>query len=304
MRRCVHAYYLTHAFTHPHIHTSTHPHNTMKLTPIETGFFKLDGGAMFGIVPKQLWNRLNPADEKNMCTWALRCLLIETGDRKILVDTGLGDKQDEKFRSHFEPHGEASLMGSLKNAGCSPEEITDVFLTHLHFDHCGGAVKYNEKGDLVPAFPNATYWSNEVHYNWAYDPNPREKASFLKENFVPLKEAGVLKFVDVQKEALEWLPGISIHYVYGHTEAMMLLRIERGNEPPLYYCADLLPSSHHVRMPYVMSYDVRPLRTLAEKEALLPQMLEKGATLFFEHDPLVATASLVLDKRGRIIVKK
>ena len=166
----------------------------LKITSIPTGFFKLDGGAMFGVVPRRLWQRTQQPDENNMCTWAMRCLLIETGDRKILVDTGLGDKQDDKFRSHFEPHGTDSLLGSLKNNGYSPEDITDVFLTHLHFDHVGGAVTRNDQGELVPTFPNATYWTNQKHYDWALNPNPRERASFLKENFVPLQEYGVLKF--------------------------------------------------------------------------------------------------------------
>jgi glyoxylase-like metal-dependent hydrolase (beta-lactamase superfamily II) len=272
----------------------------MKISFINTGLFKLDGGAMFGVVPKQLWNRMNPADEQNMCTWSMRCLLIETDDRNILVDTGLGNKQGEKFRSHFHPHGEDTLMDSLKSKGLLAEDITDVFLTHLHFDHVGGAVIRNEQGDLLPAFPNATYWSNEIHYNWAYHPNIREKASFLKENFVPLKEAGVLRFLDVTKEDQEWLPGISVRFVYGHTEAMMMLKIQKDGQTFI-YPTDVIPSSHHIGLPYVMSYDVRPLKTLEEKKRILEEAVEAGHILIFEHDHRVPACKLKRDDRGRVV---
>ncbi len=271
----------------------------MTIHIIETGYFKLDGGAMFGVVPKTLWQKKNKPDENNLCTWSMRCLLIEHGDRRILVDTGIGDKQDEKFRSHFEPHGAASLMGSLQQAGFEPESITDVLLTHLHFDHVGGAVKYDANQNLVPAFPNATYWSNEVHYNWAYYPNPREKASFLKENFVPLKKAGVLQFIDVQKDDLEWLPGIDIRFVYGHTEAMMVPIFHQGDHT-LIYCADVIPSSFHIGMPYVMSYDLRPLDTMREKGRILEDGVDRGHYLFFEHDPATACVQVERNDRGRI----
>lgn len=271
----------------------------MTIHIIETGYFKLDGGAMFGVVPKTLWQKKNKPDENNLCTWSMRCLLIEYGDRRILVDTGIGDKQDEKFRSHFEPHGAASLMGSLQQAGFEPESITDVLLTHLHFDHVGGAVKYDANQNLVPAFPNATYWSNEVHYNWAYYPNPREKASFLKENFVPLKQAGVLQFIDVQKDDLEWLPGIDIRFVYGHTEAMMVPIFHQGDHT-LIYCADVIPSSFHIGMPYVMSYDLRPLDTMREKGRILEDGVDRGHYLFFEHDPATACVEVERNDRGRI----
>ncbi len=271
----------------------------MTIHIIETGYFKLDGGAMFGVVPKTLWQKKNKPDENNLCTWSMRCLLIEHGERRILVDTGIGDKQDEKFRSHFEPHGAASLMGSLQQAGFEPESITDVLLTHLHFDHVGGAVKYDADKNLVPAFPNATYWSNEVHYNWAYYPNPREKASFLKENFVPLKKAGVLKFIDVQKDDLEWLPGIDIRFVYGHTEAMMVPIFHQGDHT-LVYCADVIPSSFHIGMPYVMSYDLRPLDTMREKGRILEDGVDRGHYLFFEHDPATACVQVERNDRGRI----
>jgi len=273
----------------------------MKLTIIESGLFKLDGGAMFGVVPKSMWNKLNPADENNLCTWAMRCLLIESGDRIILVDTGIGDKQDAKFRSHFEPHGPYDLFRSIEKAGYRPDEITDVFLTHLHFDHVGGAVKRNTEGALVPSFPNAIYWSNREHWEWALNPNAREKASFLKENFVPLEDAGVIRFIEINKNNNSaWLDGIQIIPVYGHTEAMMLLKIPYQNAY-LYYCADLIPSSHHIGLPYIMSYDLRPLLTLEEKEQLLNEVLANKGYLFFEHDPTIPCATIALTESGRII---
>jgi len=273
----------------------------MKISTIHTGFFKLDGGAMFGIVPKQLWERKIQPDEKNMCTWSMRCLLVEMGDRKILVDTGIGDKQGEKFRKHFEPHGEMTLQSSLAAKGVQPEDITDVFLTHLYFDHVGGAVKKDANGKLVPTFPNATYWCNEVHYDWAYEPNAREQASFLRENFVPLREAGVLKLLDVQRDDLEWLPGFQARFVYGHTEAMMAVLLQSGDQK-LVYCADVIPSSHHISMPYVMSFDVRPLETLKEKARILEEAVAENHLLAFEHDPDIACATVKRDDRGRIVL--
>lgn len=275
----------------------------MKISIVHTGFLKLDGGAMFGIVPKKLWQRLNPPDENNLCTWSMKCLLIENGARKILVDCGIGNKQDEKWRSFFEPHGDENLVDSLKECRVTPEEITDVFLTHLHFDHCGGAVNIDEKGNYVPAFPNATYWSNEVQWNWAMEPNAREAASFLKENFVPLKNAGVLKFIDVQRDPLEWMPGISIEYAYGHTEALMALHID-VNGKQFVYCSDLMPSSFHLGMPYVMAYDIRPLVSLEEKQRLLTETVENDRTLIFEHDPKGAFGTLKKDERGRIVLSE
>lgn len=275
----------------------------MKISTIHTGFFKLDGGAMFGVVPKQLWQRMNPPDEKNMCTWSMRCLLIEIADRKILVDTGIGDKQDEKFRAHFEPHGTMTLENSLQNKGLQFKDITDVFLTHLHFDHVGGAVKKDAQGNLSPAFPNATYWSNKAHYDWAFTPNERERASFLRENFVPLQEAGVLQFIDVQTDDVAWLPGIRIRFVYGHTEAMMVLFLESEGQT-LVYCTDVIASSHHIGMPYVMSYDVRPLETLKEKERILQDALANNHVLIFEHDPEIACATVKQNERGRIVLDK
>ncbi len=276
----------------------------MNIHIIPTGYFKLDGGAMFGIVPKRLWNRLNPADDNNLCSWSMRCLLLETGDRKILIDTGMGDKQDAKFRSHFEPHGEETLLSSLQNKGFQPEDITDVFLTHLHFDHVGGAVSRDAEGRLVPTFPKARYWSNEVHWQWALQPNEREQASFLQENFVPLHDAGLVHMLPVTSDDYQWLPGIRIRYVYGHTEAMMILFIENGPGQTLVYCADLLPSPHHIGMPYVMAYDVRPLLTLDEKRKLLAEAVDNQYLLFFEHDPVVAAAMVHRQENGRIVVKE
>ncbi len=277
----------------------------MKLHFIETGFLKLDGGAMFGIVPKRLWSKLNPADENNLCTWAMRCLLLDAGDRKILVDTGMGHKQDAKFRSIFEPHGDDSLLGSLEKIGLHPGDITDVLLTHLHFDHVGGAVVRTEGGELKPAFPNAIYWSNRIHYNWAMNPNEREAASFLKENFVPLAEAGCLQFIEpaASEEDVEWLPGIRLRFVYGHTEAMMLPIVEAEGKT-FVYCADLMPSSFHIGVPYIMAYDLRPLETLKEKKRVLEDAVREGHYLVFEHDPATACAQVQEDERGRIVVKQ
>ena len=272
----------------------------MKISTIHTGFFKLDGGAMFGVVPRRLWQRLNPPDDNNMCTWAMRSILIETDDRKIIVDTGLGNKQDDKFRSHFEPHGEESLMGSLAKKGLTNKDITDVFLTHLHFDHVGGAVEKDINGNLIPAFPNATYWSNEVHWNAASNPNPREKASFLKENFLPIQEANQLKFIDLE-ENIEFLPGFNIHFANGHTDSMMLPSLDLAGTK-LVYCADLIPSSFHIGLPYVMSYDIRPLDTMKEKEALLENAVNENWLLFFEHDPVTACATVKRNERGRIVL--
>lgn len=272
----------------------------MKIKTIHSGFFKLDGGAMFGVVPKTLWQNINEPDENNMCTWAMRCLLVDTGERVILIDTGMGDKQDDKFRSFFHPHGQQTLIGSLAESGYTREDITDVFLTHLHFDHVGGAVSKDENGQLVPTFPKATYWSNEKHYDWAFDPNERERASFLKENFVPLKEQGVLEFVPAADRST-WFKGFDIMLCYGHTEAMMLPIIEH-NGKTMVYCADLLPSAGHIGMPYVMSYDVRPLETLKEKGSLLKTAAERNWYLFLEHDKENELITVRHNEKGRIIL--
>jgi len=267
----------------------------MKLHTINTGFFKLDGGAMFGVVPKLIWNKTNPADENNLCTWAMRCLLIEDGKRLILIDTGIGNKQDQKFFSHYYLHGDASLDSSLAAHGFHRDDITDVFLTHLHFDHVGGAV-IREGEKLVTAFKNATYWSNEKHWNWAVNPNDREKASFLKENILPIQESGQLKFVEVH-DNVKFTDQISIRFAYGHTESMMLPLINY-NVKQILYMADLLPSVGHLPLPYVMAYDMFPLQTLTEKKVYLTEALDKNYILFLEHDPVNECCTLQQTERG------
>lgn len=275
----------------------------MKLHSIETGKFKLDGGAMFGVVPKRMWNKLNPADDENLCTWQMRCLLVEDGDRKILIDTGVGNKQDEKFRKHFYPHDEKPWDDSLRDIGLAPDDITDVLVTHFHFDHVGGALRYDQKGVVEPVFPNAVYWTNERHYRWAYDPNAREAASFLRENFVPLRDRGVLRFIDVE-EGIRFSDHISLGFVYGHTEAMMIPYINLPSGNTLVYCADLFPSHHHIPLPYVMAYDVRPLDSLRERQALHERATDGRHYLFFEHDPTVACGSVHRTETGKVAWEK
>jgi glyoxylase-like metal-dependent hydrolase (beta-lactamase superfamily II) len=274
----------------------------MKLYTINTGFFKLDGGAMFGVVPKTIWNKINPADENNLCSWALRCLLIEDGDRLILVDNGNGDKQDAKFFSHYYLHGDDTLDKSLARHGFHRDDITDVFLTHLHFDHCGGSiVKAGHK--LVPGFKNATFWSNERHWEWAVHPNEREKASFLKENILPIRESGQLKMVPIGEAKNDQLPSspftenISVRFVNGHTEAMMLPQV-RYKDRTVVFMADLLPSAGHIPIPYVMGYDMFPLTTLHEKKAFLKEAIAGDYILFFEHDPVHECCTLKQTDRG------
>jgi glyoxylase-like metal-dependent hydrolase (beta-lactamase superfamily II) len=275
----------------------------MKLHTIETGMFKLDGGAMFGVVPKTIWNKLNPADEANLCTWAMRCLLVEDGDRLILIDTGIGNKQDEKFFSHYHLHGNDTIDGSLKKCGFSKEDVTDVFLTHLHFDHCGGAI-VREGDALVPAFKNATYWSTEKHWYWATEPNDRERASFLKDNIIPLQTSGQLKFVEAARhQNVDVLPtspfteNISVRFVHGHTESMMLPQLTYKDRT-IVYMADLLPSAAHIPLPYVMAYDMFPLTTLDEKKRFLTEALAENFILFFEHDPQHECCTLQQTERG------
>lgn len=267
----------------------------MKLHTINTGLFKLDGGAMHGVVPKSMWNKVNPADENNMCSWAMRCMLIEDGDRLILIDTGMGNKQDEKFFSFFQPHGDDTLEKSIQTLGFFTDDITDVFLTHLHFDHCGGAIK-REQEKLIPAFAQATYWSTESHWNSALKPNAREKASFLKENILPIQESGQLKFVE-KKEGVHFTDNMSIHFVQGHTDDMMLPLINY-NGTQILYCADLVPSLAHISLPWVMGYDMRPLNTLNEKEAMFKTAVENNWILYFEHDRHNECCSLVQTDRG------
>ncbi|MBK6497872.1 MAG: MBL fold metallo-hydrolase [Saprospiraceae bacterium] len=272
----------------------------MKLHVLETGKFKLDGGAMFGVVPKRMWQKMHPADDDNLCTWQMRCLLVEDGNRKILIDTGVGSKQDDRFRSHFYPHDDIDFTESLTKIGLTTEDITDVFLTHFHFDHVGGALKRDAQGAIVPVFPNATYWSNEVHYNWALNPNAREAASFLKENFVPMRDQGILQMIDVQ-EGIKFSENISLSFVYGHTEAMMLPYISLPSGNTLIYCADLIPSHHHIQMPYVMAYDLRPLETMKEKKVLHDVATDGKHFLFFEHDLDVACGFLTKNENGRVV---
>jgi len=285
----------------------------MKLYTINTGYFKLDGGAMFGVVPKSIWNKINPSDENNMCNWALRCLLIEDGSRLILVDNGIGEKQDEKFFSYYYLHGDDTFDTSLAKYGFTKDDITDVFLTHLHFDHCGGSiVRSGEK--LIPAFKNATYWSNKTHWDWAVHPNDREKASFLKENILPIEESGQLKYIehrfDNKADTLGWdttinavLPSVpftenvSVRFVSGHTQAMMLPQIKYQGKT-IVYMADLLPSSGHIPLPYVMAYDMFPLTTLQEKKSFLQEAVENNYILFFEHDPQIECCDLQITERG------
>jgi glyoxylase-like metal-dependent hydrolase (beta-lactamase superfamily II) len=269
----------------------------MKLYSVNTGYFKLDGGAMFGVVPKSIWNKINPADENNMCSWALRCLLIEDGNRLILVDNGMGDKQDAKFFSYYHLHGDDTLDKSLAKYGFQRDDITDVFLTHLHFDHCGGSI-IRDGDKLVPAFKNATYWSNEAHWQWALNPNDREKASFLKENITPIKESGQLKFIHAAEgPQAKFSEDISIRFVNGHTEAMMLPQI-KYNGKIIVFMADLLPSQGHIPIPYIMAYDMQPLITLNEKKTFLNEALENDYILFFEHDPKYECCTLHQTERG------
>lgn len=266
----------------------------MNLHVINTGNFKLDGGAMFGVVPKSIWQKLNPPDEKNLCSWAMRCLLIEDGNRLILIDNGIGDKQDPKFMGHYYLHGDVTLQKSLNAAGFSADDITDVFLTHLHFDHCGGGVVRNgDKLDLT--FKNATYWSNADHWKWATQPNAREKASFLKENILPMQESGHLKFINPTQPSP--FGQFDIFYTSGHTEKMMVPMI-KYKDKTICFMADLLPSMGHIPLPYVMAYDTRPLLTLEEKANFLNMAVDKNFVLFFEHDPVNECATLEVSERG------
>lgn len=274
----------------------------MKLYTINTGYFKLDGGAMFGVVPKTIWNKINPADENNLCNWALRCLLIEDGNRLILIDNGNGDKQDAKFWSHYYLHGDETLESSLAEYNFNVDDITDVILTHLHFDHCGGSIK-REGDQLVPAFKNATYWSNLQHWDWAVNPNEREKASFLAENILPIEASSHLKFIEVagmdngKLGETIFNESISIRFVNGHTKAMMLPQVKYKNKTVV-FMADLLPSAGHIPLPYIMGYDMFPLTTLQEKKAFLNEALENDYILFFEHDPQYECCTLHQTERG------
>jgi glyoxylase-like metal-dependent hydrolase (beta-lactamase superfamily II) len=258
----------------------------MKLHIIETGYFKLDGGAMFGVVPKTLWNHTNPADNMNRIDLAARSLLIEDGNRLILIDAGMGNKQEDRFFRHFRLYGNDSLDESIKKAGFNRTDITDVFLTHLHFDHCGGAVRWNEnKTAYKLSFPNARYWSNKQHWEWAVNPNEREKASFLSENMIPIQKSGQLCFIETPKTsfASDCGLGFGVLFVNGHTEKQMIPHISyRGKT--LVFMADLLPTAGHLPLPYIMGYDVRPLQTLEEKKRFLIRAADENFVLFMQHD--------------------
>ncbi len=268
----------------------------MELYTINAGYFKLDGGAMFGVVPKSIWQKTNPADENNLCTWAMRCLLIKDGERLILVDNGIGEKQDEKFLKHYYLHGDDTLEKSLASHGFTRDDITDVFLTHLHFDHCGGSIERDADGNLSPAFKNATFWSSRAHWEWAVLPNAREKASFLKENILPIQESGRLKFVD-NEDHVGFTDNIQIRFAYGHTDAMMLPQISYKGKTIL-YMADLLPSVGHIPLPYVMAYDMFPMKTLEEKKKFLEEAAKNEYILYLEHDPVNECCTLQETEKG------
>ena len=271
----------------------------MKIYSLNTGNFKLDGGAMFGVVPKTIWQKTNPADHNNMCDWSMRSLLIEDGNRLILIDTGIGDKQDERFFSHFHLNGNDSLKGNLNQLGFSFDDVTDVFLTHLHFDHCGGAIQWNkDRTHFEPVFKNAIYWSTENHWKWATEPNPRERASFLSDNILPIQESGQLKFVDRKGDFTKNVfNNIDVLFVDGHTESMMIPQIHYQDKT-LVFMADLLPSTGHIPLPYVMGYDTRPLLTLTEKEKFLNIAADKELILFLEHDSVNECCTVKQTEKG------
>lgn len=269
----------------------------MKCYPIDTGYFKLDGGAMFGVVPQSIWKKLNPPDANNLCTWAMRCLLVEEGNRLVLIDTGIGNKQDPTFLKHYHLHGDDTLVHSIRKVGFSEDQVTDVILTHLHLDHVGGATQFKTVGSdvIVPTFSNAHYWIHQGQWDWAtIAPNPREKASFLKENLEPLKASGQLNFIHEQESPFSF---IDFFLADGHTEKQLIPLIQEKDRT-LAYAADLIPSSAHIPLAYVASYDVRPLLAMDEKERFLKQALAEDWTLFFEHDPLYSSAGLILTEKG------
>ena len=265
----------------------------MNLYVIDTGFFKLDGGAMFGVVPKSIWQTTNPADERNLCNWAMRCLLIENEGKLILIDNGIGDKQDEKFLRHYFLSGDASLTSSIHKTGFDLNDVTDMFLTHLHFDHCGGGVKRSGAGFAL-TFSNARYWSNEHHWQWATKPNPRERASFLSENILPMQQSGQLNFVS---EGTSPFRDIDFFFASGHTDKMMIPRIHYKGKV-ICFMADLLPSVGHIPLPYVMAYDTRPLLTMEEKSAFLGEAADNGYILFLEHDPVNECCTVKRTEKG------
>jgi len=267
----------------------------MKLYSIETGNLRLDGGAMFGVVPKSWWSKVYPADENNLCNWTMRCLLIVDGDRKILFDNGIGDKQDWDFLKHYHLNGEDTLEGSLSDLGFKPEDITDVILTHLHFDHCGGSIIWNkDRSGYTVAFPNATYWTSRQQYDWALEPNHREQASFLKENILPIEESGQLKLLE---EEGEFLPNITARFYHGHTRGQVIPHINY-NGKTIVFVADLLPSAAHVPMSWIMAYDTHPLETLSDKTRFYDDALKNDYILFLEHDIYNECCTLKMTDKG------
>lgn len=273
----------------------------MKLYPIQCGNFKLDGGAMFGVVPKSLWQKTNPADEKNLIELGMRSLLIEDGKKLILIDCGLGNKQDDKFFEHYSLYGDHSLEKNLAKYGFTKDDITDVFLTHLHFDHCGGAIEWNnDRTGYKPAFKNAQFWTNKKHWDWATKPNPREKASFLKENILPIEESGQFNYLPLPSNGnYNFAPDLKMDVIFvdGHTEKQMLPVIQYQDKT-IVFAADLIPTIGHIPLVYVMSYDTRPLLTMDEKEKFLKQCVENEYLLFLEHDAHNELATLKMTEKG------
>ena len=273
----------------------------MTLYPIEAGNFKLDGGAMFGVVPKSLWQKTNPSDANNMIGMASRCLLVEDGKRLILIDSGMGTKQTEKFFRYYYRWGDHELVLSIERAGFSCDQITDVVFTHLHFDHCGGGTIWDKsKSFYKPLFKNAKYWSSLKHWNWATkNPNPREKASFLKENLLPIEQTGRLKFLSNDGGQFSFASelGFDLFYADGHTEKQMLPIISYKGQK-IAFAADLIPTAGHLPLPYVMGYDVRPLTTLKEKAVFLNYAVENNVLLFLEHDSVNEIVSLKNTEKG------